>query len=155
MLKKDTKAPINKTSPSASIRKRNAFTIMVIGFADGLTWAFDIAYNFIYKDDYGLSPANATYIDTLKTTPWMIKPLWGILSDNVLFLGYRRKSYILLNGIIGMLTFFLIGTVDLALFLMITLMFLNQVACSFENCMGEALVVESTIDKNKDTSLSE
>lgn len=37
----------------------------------------------------------------IKTLPWIIKPVYGILSDAVPLLGYHRRSYLILFGLLG------------------------------------------------------
>ena len=39
----------------------------------------------------------------LKALPWIIKPVYGILSDAVPLLGYHRRSYLILFGLLGKL----------------------------------------------------
>lgn len=55
------------------------------------------------KDEYGLSPAMMGLYLSYTTLPWMIKPFWGIITDSKPLLGYRRKSYIILFGILDAL----------------------------------------------------
>lgn len=33
--------------------------------------------------------------------PWVVKPLYGFLSDSVPLFGYRRRSYLILCGLAG------------------------------------------------------
>ena len=37
----------------------------------------------------------------IKTLPWIIKPVYGILSDAVPLLGYHRRSYLIIFGLMG------------------------------------------------------
>ena len=37
------------------------------------------------------------------TLPWLVKPLWGFLSDSFPILGARRKPYLALSGLLGAL----------------------------------------------------
>ena len=37
----------------------------------------------------------------LKALPWVIKPVYGILSDAVPLLGYHRRSYLIVFGLLG------------------------------------------------------
>lgn len=55
------------------------------------------------KDEYGLSPAMMGFYLSYTTLPWMIKPFWGIITDSKPLLGYRRKSYIILFGVLDAL----------------------------------------------------
>ena len=62
------------------------------------------------KDILGLSVAKIAYISAFATIPWCIKPLYGLISDLFPLVGYRRKSYLILNyiliGIMGLYIFF-------------------------------------------------
>lgn len=40
--------------------------------------------------------------------PWSFKLLYGIASDTVPIFGYRRKSYLIMNGIIATLIMYMI-----------------------------------------------
>ena len=37
----------------------------------------------------------------LKALPWILKPVYGILSDAVPLLGYHRRSYLIIFGLLG------------------------------------------------------
>ena len=41
-------------------------------------------------------------ITAISAFPWMIKPLYGFLSDTVPILGYKRRSYLIICGLLGM-----------------------------------------------------
>src|SRR5579862_2521146 len=44
--------------------------------------------------------------------PWMIKPIYGILTDFVPIFGYRRKSYLLLLNLIAATAFMLMTGIN-------------------------------------------
>ena len=37
----------------------------------------------------------------LGAAPWVVKPLYGFISDTVPIFGYRRRSYLIICGILG------------------------------------------------------
>ena len=82
---------------------RNLIVISSVGFAQGLINSSEIVLSYIYKDDYQLSPAQASMFSVSNKIPWMIKPLWGSLSDTFYLFGYKRKSYILVMAVLGWL----------------------------------------------------
>jgi predicted MFS family arabinose efflux permease len=51
------------------------------------------------KETLGLGVDKIAYIGALTTIPWCIKPLYGMISDVFPLLGYRRKSYLIINYI--------------------------------------------------------
>ncbi len=46
------------------------------------------------KEGLGISPEMYAYLGSILILPWMIKPLYGLISDFCPLFGYRRKSYI-------------------------------------------------------------
>ena len=55
--------------------------------------------NYFLKETYGWTPVQVTAYLTVLNFPWIIKPVYGIVSDFVPLFGYRRKAYLVLaNG---------------------------------------------------------
>src|SRR5580698_4436071 len=52
--------------------------------------------NYYLKTAQGWSPLQITAFVSLFNLPWIIKPLYGLISDFVPLFGYRRKSYLIL-----------------------------------------------------------
>src|ERR1700761_1531899 len=52
--------------------------------------------NFYLKEAMGWTPVQVTAFITVFNLPWIIKPLYGLISDFVPLFGYRRKSYLIL-----------------------------------------------------------
>ncbi|HUD86067.1 MAG TPA: MFS transporter [Xanthobacteraceae bacterium] len=55
--------------------------------------------NYYLKEAQSWSPSEITAFITLFNLPWIIKPLYGLISDFVPLFGYRRKSYLLLANV--------------------------------------------------------
>lgn len=68
----------------------------------------------MYKDEFSLSPEEATFTDNLKQVPWLLTPIWGLISDNFLIFGYKRRSYLILSSILSMATYFIMGYTSLS-----------------------------------------
>ncbi len=49
----------------------------------------------------GLSGTSKGTFDFIIALPFMIKPLWGMLTDFFPIFGYRRKSYLILSGVLA------------------------------------------------------
>ena len=45
------------------------------------------------------------FLTSFAAFPWVVKPLYGFLSDTVPIFGYRRRSYLIICGILGTLPF--------------------------------------------------
>jgi len=55
----------------------------------------------MFKDDFHIGPARMGMYMSYVTIPWVIKPIWGLLTDAKPLFGYRRKSYLILFGFLG------------------------------------------------------
>jgi hypothetical protein len=61
--------------------------------------------NNYLKASQGWTPVQITGFITLFNLPWIIKPLYGLISDFVPLFGYRRKSYLLLVNVAAIVGF--------------------------------------------------
>jgi len=52
--------------------------------------------SFFLKEVHGWTPVQVTAFLTIFNLPWIIKPVYGLVSDFVPLFGYRRKSYLVL-----------------------------------------------------------
>lgn len=79
---------------------------------------------YYLKQAHGWSPVQVTAFITAFNLPWIIKPVYGIVSDFVPLFGYRRKSYLIVANIAAIVGYFwvtkLLKPTDLAFALMLT-----------------------------------
>ena len=61
--------------------------------------------NYYLKEAQGWTPVQITGFVTLFNLPWIIKPLYGLVSDFVPLFGYRRKSYLLIANAAAVIGF--------------------------------------------------
>ena len=54
----------------------------------------------LFKSYLKMDPDDMTKYMSLIHFPWTIKLIYGLLSDNVPIFGYKRKSYIIIMGIL-------------------------------------------------------
>jgi predicted MFS family arabinose efflux permease len=55
--------------------------------------------SFFLKQTFGWTPLQVTAYLTVLNLPWIIKPVYGIVSDFLPIFGYRRKSYLVLANL--------------------------------------------------------
>ena len=55
--------------------------------------------NYYLKEVHGWNPLQVTAFITVFNLPWIIKPIYGLVSDFVPLFGYRRKSYLIIANI--------------------------------------------------------
>ena len=75
--------------------------ILTIYFVQGILGLARLAITFFFKDSLGLNPAEVATITGFIFLPWIVKPIYGFVSDGFPIFGYRRRPYIVASGILG------------------------------------------------------
>ncbi|MGD1699759.1 folate/biopterin family MFS transporter [Dapis sp. BLCC M229] len=75
--------------------------ILLVYFVQGILGLGRLAVSFFLKDELAMSPAEVSALLGIVAIPWMIKPVFGFISDGVPIFGYRRGPYIIFSGILG------------------------------------------------------
>jgi hypothetical protein len=83
--------------------------ICTIYFVQGAVGLARLAQTYLLKDELHLGPAELSALTGIFVLPWTIKPLYGFLSDGFPLFGYKRKSYLMLAGVLGGLSYTLLG----------------------------------------------
>lgn len=65
------------------------------GLGGGIT---RVASDYYWKDVQKVQPSAAQVYHGVTSIPWLIKPLWGLLTDVLPVAGYRRRPYFVLAG---------------------------------------------------------
>lgn len=78
--------------------------ILVPYFVQGALGISRLAVSFFLKDELSMSPAAVSAMMGLALFPWLIKPLYGFLTDALPIFGYRRRPYLVAAAIIGSLS---------------------------------------------------
>ena len=85
--------------------------ILVVYFVQGILGLTRLAVSFFLKDELGLSPAQMSALLGISAIPWIVKPVFGFISDGLPIFGYRRRPYLVLSGILGSLAWLALATV--------------------------------------------
>lgn len=73
--------------------------VIVYGISQGLGGALNrVATEYYMKDVQKVQPSEAQVYSGITSIPWMVKPIWGLLTDLVPILGYQRRPYFVLAG---------------------------------------------------------
>ncbi|MBR8826717.1 MAG: folate/biopterin family MFS transporter [Gomphosphaeria aponina SAG 52.96 = DSM 107014] len=116
--------------------------ILTVYFVQGILGLARLAISFFLKDDLNLSPAQVAALMGIAAIPWVIKPVFGLLSDGVPILGWRRRPYLILSGIVGCLAWFALATVvHTAGAATITILFIS-LSVAVSDVIVDSLVVE-------------
>lgn len=84
--------------------------ILLVYFVQGILGLARLAVSFFLKDELALNPAEVSALLGIVAIPWMIKPLFGFISDGLPIFGYRRRPYLILSGVLGTLSWVVMAT---------------------------------------------
>ena len=115
-----------------------------IFFVQGISSMSDLAVSYFYKDTLKVDPATLSTVTSLTALPWTIKPLYGFLSDGWPIMGYRRKSYIIISGAVGSVSWFCMAVFVNDVWFGFVCMLLASMAMSVSNVIAEAMLVEKS-----------
>ncbi|KAK9280072.1 hypothetical protein L1049_013757 [Liquidambar formosana] len=78
---------------------------VVNGISQGLGGALArISTDYYMKDVQKVQPSEAQIYSGITSIPWMVKPIWGLLTDVLPIVGYRRRPYIIFAGFLGVIS---------------------------------------------------
>lgn len=116
--------------------------ILLVYFVQGIVGLARLAVSFFLKDDLGLTPAEVAALTGIATAPWTIKPLFGFMSDGFPILGYRRRPYLVLSGILGAVAWLMMATVVSTAWAAIATITLSSLSVAVSDVIVDSLVVE-------------
>ncbi|NEP45957.1 MAG: folate/biopterin family MFS transporter, partial [Okeania sp. SIO2H7] len=116
--------------------------ILLVYFVQGVLGLSRLAVSFFLKDDLGLSPTQVSAMMGVVMLPWVIKPFFGFMSDGVPILGYRRRPYLILAGISGMLAWVSMATWVHSAWAATGAIALSSLAIALSDVIVDSLVVE-------------
>jgi folate/biopterin transporter len=86
---------------------------VVVYFVQGALGLSRLALSYFLKDDLGLTPGDLSFVTSTMMLPWMIKPIYGFVSDSIPLFGYRRRSYLAVSGLLGAASWGALGLLPL------------------------------------------
>lgn len=116
--------------------------ILLVYFVQGILGLARLAISFFLKDDLGLSPAEVSALMGIAALPWMVKPLFGFISDGLPIFGYRRRPYLILSGLLGASAWIALATVVHSAWAATLAISLSSLSVAFSDVIVDSLVVE-------------
>ena len=132
-----TKTVLFGNKPSAEL-----FAILSVYFVQGILGLARLAVSFFLKDDLGLTPAQMGALTGIAAIPWVIKPLFGFISDGLPIFSYRRRPYLVISGLLGSLSWILLATVVSNVWLATVTLLLTSLSVAISDVIVDSLVVE-------------
>jgi folate/biopterin transporter len=127
------------------------FGILLVYFVQGILGLTRLAVSFFLKDELGLSPAQMGALIGIAALPWVIKPVFGFISDGIPLFGYRRRPYLIISGLLGCLSWLALATlVDNAWSATLAIL-----STSLSVALSDVIVDSLVVEKARRESLAE
>ncbi|KQK20680.1 folate-biopterin transporter 1, chloroplastic [Brachypodium distachyon] len=126
--------------------------VAIVYFVQGVLGLARLAVSFYLKDDLHLDPAETAVISGFSSLPWLIKPIYGFISDSIPLFGYRRRSYLILSGFLGALSWSLMATVVNSKYGAAFSILLGSLSVAFSDVVVDSMVVERARGESQSTS---
>ncbi|WP_193199632.1 folate/biopterin family MFS transporter [Nostoc sp. MG11] len=116
--------------------------ILTVYFVQGILGLARLAVSFFLKDELLLSPAQMSVLLGIVALPWMIKPVFGFVSDGFPIFGYRRRPYLVLSGILGAAAWVSLATIVHTSWAATVAILLGSLSVAASDVIVDSLVVE-------------
>ncbi len=120
----------------------------LVYFVQGALGLTSVAMPIFLKDDLGLSVSQIATLSAISMVPWVIKPLYGLLSDYFPIRGFHRKPYLFISSLLASFGWFLTaanGTYWSVLIAQI----LAAIGIAATDVVADGLAVEKSTPKQK------
>ncbi|KZV35398.1 folate-biopterin transporter 1, chloroplastic [Dorcoceras hygrometricum] len=126
--------------------------VAMVYFVQGVLGLSRLAVSFYLKDDLHLDPAETAVISGVSALPWLVKPLYGFISDSIPLFGYRRRSYLVLSGLLGALSWSLMATSVDSKYGVAFCILLGSLSVAFSDVVVDSMIVERARGESQSTS---
>lgn len=116
--------------------------ILTVYFVQGILGLARLAVSFFLKDELLLSPAQVSALLGIVALPWIIKPVFGFISDGLPIFGYRRRPYLILSGILGTVSWISLATIVHSTWAATLAIALGSLSVAVSDVIVDSLVVE-------------
>ena len=96
---------------------------------------------YFFKDDLHLDIAQVIFYNSILNFIWVLKPVFGFICDSYSLFGSHRKSYLVLFSLVNALGWIIMAKWVSNLWQAMLTKTLINVATSFQNVIGEAIMV--------------
>ncbi|KAI3501710.1 hypothetical protein L1887_29679 [Cichorium endivia] len=75
---------------------------LVYGLSQGFSASFfKVVTDYYWKDVQKVQPSKVQVFIGLYHIPWIMKPIWGLMTDVFPVMGYKRRPYFIVAGVVG------------------------------------------------------
>lgn len=127
---------------------RNKICYILLGFNSGLITLSDLAIEYYLKDVLEVEPSSLANMTAFTKFPYIIKFLFGLITDLFPIFGYRRKLYILIISIIYDISWIIVIFIVNNIYIFLFLIFIINSCISFSTVIAHAILIETTEMEN-------
>ncbi|KAL3141007.1 hypothetical protein ABBQ32_005521 [Trebouxia sp. C0010 RCD-2024] len=127
-------------------------SISMVYFVQGILGLARLAISFFYKDEFHLDPATVAIVTGLGAAPWVVKPVYGFLSDTVPIFGYRRRSYLIICGLLGTVSWTALATIVSTPSMAVAMVVLGSLGTACSDVVVDSIVVERSRGEPQSTA---
>ncbi len=135
----------NDPDGKSSLLRRLFIFIALLNLAEGLGQVGGIINQplvYFLKSNLGFAPDQVTKYLALLIIPWIIKPLYGLISDYVPLLGYHRRPYLIAANALAVGAFIWMAGLTGATPILVAL-FITAFGMAASSTIAEAVLVEN------------
>lgn len=125
------------------------FGVMVVyGISQGLGGAiWRVATDYYWKDMQKVQPSEAQVYQGIASIPWIVKPLWGLLTDVLPVAGYRRRPYFIFAGVLGVISMLVLSLhKELHVMLALLALTVGSAGVAIADVTIDACIAQNSID---------
>lgn len=125
-----------------------AGVVLVYGLNQGFAGSFfRVASDYYWKDVQRVQPATVQFLSIFFHVPWVLKPLWGVMTDVLPVRGYRRRPYFVFSGMLGMFSTAILASVGLSVTSAVVCFVGISTAVAIADVTIDACIAKNSIDK--------
>ncbi len=119
------------------------FSAVYFFSSNGLASLPNLSLGFLLKEGIKLNPAQLAYFQAVTLIAWVVKPVWGFISDSLPVFGSRRKSYLVITSSLAALIWLALAAVkSYTAFNLLVLVTVSYMAYAFQDVVTDGLMVE-------------
>ena len=138
-MKRDESKNINENN---ILYYRNVTSFLLLTLFLGLALIPELAINYFFKDELQVQTSKLTRLLTISRFPWVINPIFGMITDFYPIFGYKKKIYILFCGLIFCAVWLILGLLKINSLLTVICFFISNVTCCFSTVLSQAIMIE-------------
>lgn len=128
---------------------RNRIVIYIIAISLGFQVFPSLSMRYFFKDELGIQPAQLSIFDSISSSVWLLKPLFGFITDSFAVCGAKRRFYLIFCSLLQAAVWLWLAFVVKSFWTAVFAQVLINMSTGFINVIGEALIVEVSRDKDE------